>query len=147
MSPDMRNHPKPQAQHVVARSSDLGSGVRKFETGATRDADRDKLDYEGFLSPLVLERYAIYMHKHRHMAGPNALRDSDNWQHGIPQASYVKSGWRHFMDWWCEHRGLPSREGLEEALCGLMFNVMGALHETLKAKLKDYPRPDDEGAL
>lgn len=109
------------------------SEIRKFDTGATRDTDIDKYDYEGFLSPLVLERYGQYMNKHRKQADGN-LRDSDNWQNGIPKDAYIKSAWRHFMDWWKEHRGLPSREGLEDALCALMFNVMGYLHETLKEK-------------
>jgi hypothetical protein len=34
-------------------------------TGATRNLDEDKLDYEGFLSPYVLRRFAAYMHEHR----------------------------------------------------------------------------------
>jgi hypothetical protein len=38
------------------------------------------------------------------------------------------------MDWWMEHRGYSSREGVEEALCALMFNVMGYLHEILMEK-------------
>lgn len=111
--------------------SDNGT-VRTFETGATRDTEEGKLDYEGFLSPLVLERYARYMDKHRQQSD-GSLRDSDNWQKGIPLSAYMKSGWRHFFDWWMEHRGIPSREGLEDALCALLFNVMGYLHETLKA--------------
>jgi hypothetical protein len=107
--------------------------MRTFETGATRDVDADKYDYEGFLSPLVLERYAAYMHKHR-MQADGVLRDADNWQKGMPKNAYMKSGWRHFFDWWCEHRGIPSREGLEEALCALLFNVMGYLHEHLNRR-------------
>ena len=105
--------------------------IRTFKTGATRDNEEGKFDYEGFLSPLVLERYAQYMDKHRKQSDGN-LRASDNWQKGIPKDAYMKSGWRHFMDWWKEHRGINSREGLEEALCALMFNVMGYLHEHLK---------------
>lgn len=105
--------------------------MRKFITGATRDNDESKNDYEGFLSPLVIEAYGNYMTKHRKQADGN-LRDSDNWQKGMPKDCYIKSGWRHFMDWWKEHRGIPSREGLIDALCALMFNVMGYLHETLK---------------
>lgn len=50
--------------------------------------------------------------------------------------SYMKSGCRHFFDWWLEHRGHKSREGLENALCGLLFNTMGYLHEYLKDKSK-----------
>jgi hypothetical protein len=114
--------------------TDLGSGVREFATGATRDVCDEKLDYEGFLSPLVLERFARYMHEHRKTAEPGKLRDSDNWQKGMPRNVYIKSAWRHFVDWWREHRSLPSREGLENALCGLMFNVMGYLHEVLSRR-------------
>ena len=108
--------------------------MREFSTGATRDNDTDKYDYEGFLHPLVLERFAVYMNKHRKQAD-GKLRDSDNWQKGIPKDAYIKSAWRHFMDWWFEHRGLKSREGLEDALCALMFNVMGYLYEHLKERV------------
>ena len=90
-----------------------------------------KLDYEGFLSPLVLARFARYMDRHR-VQTDGTLRASDNWQKGIPPDAYMKSGWRHFMDWWLEHRGRSGREGLEEALCGLLFNVQGYLHEVLR---------------
>lgn len=108
--------------------------IRKFETGATRDTAKNKLDYEGFLSPLVLQRFAEYMDQHR-IQSDGTLRDSDNWQKGIPLAEYMKSGFRHFIDWWLENRQYPSREGLENALCGVMFNAMGYLHEILKDKL------------
>lgn len=107
--------------------------MRTFESGATRNSDSGKYDYEGFFSPLVVERFAAYMHKHRQLE-TGELRDSDNWQKGIPQAAYIKSAWRHFLDWWREHRGLPSTEGIEDALCALLFNVQGYLHEHLKRK-------------
>lgn len=114
------------------------SSMRTFETGATRNLDQSKYDYEGFLSPLVLERYAEYMHKNRIQAD-GTVRDSDNWQKGIPFVAYMKSGWRHFHDWWKEHRGIPTVEGIEDALCALMFNCMGYLHEHLKAKQTAMP--------
>lgn len=107
--------------------------IRTFETGATRDLDVSKLDYEGFLSPLVLKRYAEYMHSNRVLAD-GSLRDGDNWQKGIPKTAYVKSAFRHFFDMWSEHRGIATPEGLELAICGLLFNAMGYLHEHLKAK-------------
>jgi len=107
--------------------------IRYFKTGATRDIDIDKYDYEGFLSPRVIERFGEYMDKHRKQLDGN-LRDSDNWQKGMPKNAYIKSGLRHFMDWWKEHRGLSSREGIEDALCAIMFNTMGYLHEILKEK-------------
>lgn len=109
--------------------------VRKFSTGATRDTEEGKPDYEGFLSPLVIKRFGEYMNKHRTQSD-GSLRDSDNWQKGMPKDTYIKSGFRHFMDWWLEHRGFKSRDGVEDALCGLLFNVQGYLHEVLKEEKK-----------
>jgi hypothetical protein len=108
--------------------------TRTFSTGATRDNDDHKLDYEGFLSPLVLEAYANYMHPKRTMPG-GTIRASDNWQKGIPLDAYMKSKWRHFMDVWKNHRGLPAQDDLKTALLADLFNTMGYLHEVLKAEL------------
>ena len=111
--------------------------TRKFETGATRDTDKGKLDYEGFFSPLVLEERARYMHKHREQSD-GQYRESDNWQKGIPRKDYMKSAWRHFKDWWTLHRGYRAvdRDGntveIKEAICALMFNAEGYLHELLR---------------
>jgi hypothetical protein len=105
--------------------------VREFDTGATRDTDHDKMDYEGFLSPLVLAEFARYMHKHRVQAD-GTLRDSDNWQKGIPLDAYMKSMFRHFMELWAGHRDdHKSNAELLEALMALMFNVQGYAHELL----------------
>lgn len=109
------------------------SETRTFASGASRNSDNGKYDYEGFLSPLVIERFGAYMHKHRHLED-GSLRDSDNWQKGIPKSAYMQSAWRHFLDWHLEHRGYSSREGLEDALCALIFNAQGYLHEILKEK-------------
>lgn len=108
----------------------MHSAIRQFETGATRDTDQDKLDFEAFLSPAVLQRYAEYMHEKRRMPD-GSLRDGDNWQKGIPLDAYMKSMWRHFFNVWAAHRGLAGWVD-EEDLCGLLFNVMGYLHELLK---------------
>ena len=111
--------------------------VRTFDTGATRDTEEGKLDFEGFLSPVVLERYAEYMHRHR-IQPDGHLRDSDNWQKGMPLDCYIKSAWRHFFDWWKLHRGLKATDEngnpvtIEEMLCALLFNVQGYLHELKK---------------
>jgi len=107
--------------------------MRTFDTGATRNDDTAKLDYEGFLSPLVLQRYAEYMHKHRQQAD-GKLRDSDNWQKGIPISAYMKSLWRHFMDVWRQYREQSGEDTLEDSLCAMLFNAMGMLHETLKSR-------------
>jgi hypothetical protein len=106
------------------------STIRTFETGATRDALGDKLQYEGYFCPLVLEARARYMRTHQTMAD-GSLREPDNWQKGIPKDALMDSGFRHFHDWWKEHRGHASREGLVAALCGLMFNAEAYLHAVL----------------
>lgn len=113
----------------------LNAKIRKFETGATRDTDTNKLDYEGFLSPAVLTCYAEYMHKNR-IQSDGTLRDSDNWQKGIPIPQYMKSLFRHFMDVWRWNRNLSIRDTISNALCGVMFNSMGMLHELLKQEAK-----------
>ena len=111
--------------------------MREFDTGATRDSEEGKYDYEGFLSPLALECYAAYMHKHRKQAD-GKMRASDNWQKGITQEVYIKSLWRHVVTVWKIHRGikcLDERDGHEitraEALCSIVFNAFGDLHEEL----------------
>lgn len=104
-----------------------------FPTGANRDTDDGKLDYEGFISPLVLQRYAEYMHENRRMRD-GSLRASDNWQKGIPKDELAKSKIRHDMDFWLEHDGFQSREGIEKALCGSIFNSMAYLHAILMEK-------------
>lgn len=104
-------------------------GVRTFETGATRDTDDGKFEYAGFLDPHVLRRFAAYMHEHR-IQSDGTLRSSSNWKKGIPMDAYMQSGFRHFMDWWTSHEDrYMDAEFVEEALCALMFNVMGYLRE------------------
>ena len=117
--------------------------IRKFAGGATRDAASDKLDFEGFFSPLALEVYAKYMHKHRMQSDGN-LRDSDNWQSGFGLSVVLKSAWRHLFDWWKIHRGLKAidiRSGkavtARDAVCGVIFNAFCYLHEMEVAAIAD----------
>ena len=108
--------------------------MRKFDTGATRDTDDGKLDYEGFLSPLVLRRFGEFMHANRIQAD-GSLRASDNWQKGIPLGVYTKSAWRHFAEWWQFHRcGGGTYAEQEDAICALIFNAQGYLHELIKMR-------------
>lgn len=117
--------------------------MREFDTGATRDDESDKLDFEGFVSPAALTRYAQYMHQHRTQAD-GKLRDSDNWQKGIPLSSYMKSLVRHVVNLWKLQRWfnrielddqLASNDEYiqrEDLLCAILFNTFGQLHELLK---------------
>jgi hypothetical protein len=110
--------------------------VREFDTGANRDIDDDKLDYEAFISPKVLEAYAKYMHKNRFLKD-GSIRAGDNWQKGFGDEHYsvcMKSLSRHFMDLWLLHRGYEARESMEDALNGIMFNVMAYYFKYLEEK-------------
>jgi len=110
--------------------------IRKFSTGASRDTTKDKLDFEAFLSPEVLLKYAEYMHRNRKLPD-GSLRDGDNWQKGFGENHFdvcMKSLYRHFFDMWLEHRGFKSREGIENAMMGILFNTMAYYHQLLKGK-------------
>lgn len=121
--------------------------VRQFSTGATRNLDHNKLDYEGFNCPMAQRAFAEYMHGHRKQAD-GTIRDSANWQAGIPIDVYAKSLVRHVHDFHCLHRGwtiprpedgqpmTPDDEHKLELLCAIWFNVQGYIHELLKAKVK-----------
>jgi hypothetical protein len=113
--------------------------MRQFDTGASRDSDDDKYDFEAFFSPKVLDRRARYMHVHRRQAD-GSLRDGDNWQKGIPLSAYMKSMFRHFVEVWRRWRNGDTSEAMEDALCAIMFNAEGMLHEILKPKegAKEY---------
>jgi hypothetical protein len=113
--------------------------VRTFDTGATRDLDDTKDDPEGFYTPRVIHRFNQYMTHNRHLAD-GSVRDSDNWQKGIPREAYAKSLWRHHLAAWSEHRAWVSgdstydRDQLEVDLCGVIFNAQGMLDTILKNK-------------
>lgn len=114
----------------------MSNEMRQFEGGATRNSEEGKLDFEGFFSPIVMERYAQYMNKHRLQADGN-LRDSDNWQKLFGEKHLdvcMKSGFRHFMDWWKQHRGYEGQDELQESICALMFNAQAYLFKLLKDK-------------
>lgn len=116
--------------------------MREFNGGATRDDDTGKLDFEGFLSPLVLLRFAQYMDKHRNTAA--GRRGSDNWQAGMSPEVYMKSLMRHLMDLWLIHRGESDHAvepDIEEVLCAIMFNVQGYLFEVLNGAHRVDPSP------
>lgn len=110
--------------------------IREFITGATRDLDVEKLDFEGFESPLVTKRFAQYMHLHRKQVD-GSLRGSDNWQKGIPKEAYIKSLVRHMEDvklHWDGYADEAVDKEFESVLCAVLFNAQGMLFELLKEK-------------
>lgn len=111
-------------------------GVERFTSGATRNDDSTKFDYEGFLNPEALHVFAAYMHLHRFQRD-GSVRDSDNWQKGIPLRRYVKSLVRHVVDLWRMERGYGvtnpdtgEPHTKQELACAIVFNAMGYLKET-----------------
>jgi len=124
--------------------------IRIFDTGATRDMVQGKLDYVKALSPIVLRRYVQYLDKHRLQPDGN-MRDFNNWKKGMSQDVYHSSNARHFMAAWLLTEGYATEDNygpveLEDSLCGELFNIMGRLHEILKAKLTvDRTKPVSGG--
>ena len=111
---------------------------RLFKTGATRDTETGKPDPEGFFSPLVMEAYMKYMHKHR-LQKDGSLRASDNWQKLFGDDHYavcMKSGWRHFFHWWKAHRGYKTEEPILDSLMGVLFNASAYAHKLLLEEQK-----------
>jgi len=108
------------------------SNIRVFESGAKRDSDKHKLDYDGALSPEVLRAFAIFMDFNRQMADGSSRSVAD-WKQGVPLDVYMKSAMRHFMSWWLAHHGNQTSEDRVWALLALLFNLQGYLHEWMKA--------------
>ena len=112
--------------------------VRQFASGATRDTEANKIDPEAYFSPQVFRAYCEYMRSHQTLPD-GTQRSGDNWQAGIPRDAYMKSMWRHFMDVWENHRDpnaapIVAERYQQDALCALLFNVMGYLHEVLEGR-------------
>lgn len=125
---------------LQAYNNGLGTGeLRRFETGATRNDDSEKIDFSRCLSPLAIGAFGAYMHKERNLPD-GTVRAPDDWKKGIPLDSYMSSMWRHLFCIWSIHDGYSNEDKIE-ALCGLMFNVQGMLHETIKHQTDDVKTP------
>ncbi len=109
---------------------------RYFDGGAFRDGDNGKMDFEGYFSPLVIKGFGEYMLHHQKQSD-GQMRDSDNWQKGFGEDHIgvcLKSLLRHVHDIWMEYDGYPSRDGMEEAVYGSMFNIMAIAYKLEKDK-------------
>jgi hypothetical protein len=122
-------------QSLAVTNPELGDDHPRFPMGATRG-----MGHEAFLSPIVIERFSEYMNKHR-LQPDGSVRAGDNWQKGIPLATYMKGMWRHVLHLWTRHRGYQVQDKLatadvEEDLCAILFNAQGMLFEIIKDKRK-----------
>ena len=110
---------------------------RQFDTWWNRNPDIGKLDFEWFISPLVMQKYWEYMNRNRELEDWT-IRDSDNWQKLFWEEHYdvcMKSLLRHIHDIWMEHRGYKSREWLSDALMWSMFNIMAYAYKFYNEEL------------
>jgi|SRR5690606_29218138 len=112
--------------------------LRMSESGAIRNSDVGKINYQGALSPLILEAYGKYIEKHS-LLPDGTRRNNKNWQKlfGTPEEHRqvcIESAWRHFIDLLMEHDGYESRDGIDEALGGLMFNIQAYWFSILKER-------------
>lgn len=113
---------------------------RIFKTGANRNSDWGKYDYEGFSNPIVEYSFAKYMHHHRKLED-GSLRNSDNWQKGIPEKELMKSLIRHVQDIKLIYRGFEILEdgkivSMEHAINGAKFNLNALMLDLLKDNKK-----------
>ncbi len=111
--------------------------IRTAKSGATRDTSINKAELVKYLSPIVIEAFGKYMLKHQIQAD-GTKRAGDNWKKGFGETPretkdiIIDSLIRHTLDLWLEHDGYQSRDGLDEALGGLFFNVMAYWHTYLE---------------
>jgi hypothetical protein len=114
--------------------------MRTFETGATRDGNVSKIDYEAHLCPETLHAYCEFLHAHRALPD-GSRRDADNWQKGMEPDVWIESLVRHSLQLWRLHRGFrvverkPDGSEIEitkyHAVCGVLFNAFGYLRELI----------------
>ena len=107
--------------------------MKTFKTGAIRDDDEGKLDYEGSFCPLVLRSYAEFMLRNSTMKD-GKKRTCGNWKKGVPLLHYIQSKWRHFMTTLTLFVIGYTKKAMLESLNAELFNTMGMMHELLKAE-------------
>lgn len=120
-------------QTIDEQRKTLGLGplpMRHFASGATRDNDSRKLDFDAIFDPRVLEAFAHYMNICRET--PEGLREADNWKHGFPMDVLMKSMWRHFFALWKSHHEFNGDHPLVAA-CALLFNVQAYMKQLIEA--------------
>jgi hypothetical protein len=131
----------------MAKKNDVNDDgtKRTFGSGATRDTAVGKIDPEGFLSPLVILQFSKYMNMHRVQSDGN-LRDSDNWQKGIPKNICMSSMARHYLDFSLIHRGFGEHAHspcIIAAAMGILFNLQAYILQVLEDNgLRDFDGDD-----
>ena len=127
------------------------AAFRTSSSGATRDLNDGKKQYDKFIHPLVIERFADYMQGKRAMPDGSS-REGDNWWNGFPREWLIESMGRHYQDTLLHTKGFheATTEDEETALCGLLFNVQSMLMEVLlgrRVTVEDFDEDSDKCKL
>jgi hypothetical protein len=108
----------------------MSKKITQFKTGAIRDSQEGKTDYNETISWTALNRYA------RYMTGKKAKYGAGNFKKGIETWSYVQSMLRHVDKWMRNTYEEGNDEKDEDHLSAIVFNVFGIMHNEEMAKLK-----------
>lgn len=101
-----------------------------FPSGAIRDSQEDKPDFNETISWTAFNRYAKYM------TGKKSKYGAGNFKRGIPTESYVKSMLRHVDKFMRNTFENGDDEKNEDHLSAIVFNVFGIMHNEEQEKLK-----------
>ena len=124
---------KTKARHSVQKG--IQSGDRVFESGASRNSDKGKLQKDLFLDAKVIHEYCKFMHKNR-KTDSGTIREGDNWKKGIPVPALMASMVRHVEDVKLHHQGYhdSTEETYLDSIFGAIFNLMGLAHDEINLK-------------
>lgn len=113
--------------------------VRISDSGATRDSSINKMELSKYICPEVIIAFGAYMLKHQ-IQSDGTKRTGDNHKKGFgntPKETMdicFASQLRHTLDMWLEQDGFPSKDGIDEALGGVFFNVMDYWSALIKSR-------------
>lgn len=116
--------------------------TRISSTGATRDTSINKMELSKYMCPEVLLEFGKYMLKHQ-IQSDGSKREGDNHKKGFGSTHQetmdicFASLLRHIFDIWMEQDGFDSRDGIDEALGGSLFNLMDYWSALLKKRKEE----------
>ena len=114
----------PDPRPMVYPAADRVGEKVLYPSGATRDSEEGKLDYQGALSIEVLDSFVQYMDRHREMS-PGSFRGMGNWKQGMPWARLMRSLTRHHFAVW-------RNDGQKlDDLHAVLFNTMALIYQQL----------------
>lgn len=105
--------------------------IRKFDSGAVRDSDKNKESYVETISWVAFRRYSQYM------TGKKNKYGAGNFKKGIPIESYEESLVRHLVKYLSNKYENEDLEKNEDHLSAIIFNTFGIMHEEEQKRIKN----------